>query len=52
MGEENMLQREKELLAIAFDKLSAIQSLTILQEDVRERLGVISFYIEGIHYNL
>lgn len=52
MGEENMLQREKELLAIAFERLSSIQGLMILQEDVRERLGVISFYIEGIHYNL
>lgn len=52
MGVENIEKREKELLEIAFNKLSKIPKLKILAENVKNRLGVISFYIEDIHYNL
>ena len=52
MGVENIRNREKELLAIAFHGLDEIPGLHILANNVRDRLGVISFFVEGIHYNL
>lgn len=52
MGVENIERREKELLAKAFKGLDEIQGLNILADNVRDRLGVISFYVENIHYNL
>ncbi len=45
-------QREKELIGIAFRELSRIEGLHILAQDIRERLGVFSFYTDGIHHNL
>ncbi len=52
MGIENMKQREKELLKLAFNGLDKIEGLHILADNVRDRLGIISFYVENIHYNL
>lgn len=52
MGIENIHKREKELLKKAFAGLDAIEGVKILANNVRDRLGVISFYVEGIHYNL
>ncbi|WP_347838573.1 aminotransferase class V-fold PLP-dependent enzyme [uncultured Draconibacterium sp.] len=52
MGIENIRKREEELLERAFNGLDEIQGLNILADNVRKRLGVISFYVEGIHYNL
>jgi selenocysteine lyase/cysteine desulfurase len=44
--------REDELVRAAFDNLSEIEGLHILAENIKERLGVFSFYIENIHHNL
>jgi selenocysteine lyase/cysteine desulfurase len=52
MGSTNMKRREEELLKKAFPGLDKIPGLKILANNVRDRLGVISFYIDGIHYNL
>ena len=52
MGTDNMRKREDELLEIAFSELRKIPNLRILADNVEERLGVISFYIEGIHFNM
>lgn len=52
MGVENIKMREEELLERAFKGLDEIEGLKILADNVRDRLGVISFYIENIHYNL
>ena len=52
MGVQNILQREKQLVKIAFDGLRKIPGLHILADNVEERLGAISFYIDNIHYNL
>ena len=43
---------KEELLELAFKGLDEIPGLKILANNIRDRLGVISFYIEGIHYNL
>lgn len=52
MGTENIKIREEQLVKLAFDRLPSVQGLHILAENIKERLGVISFYITGIHYNL
>jgi selenocysteine lyase/cysteine desulfurase len=52
MGVGNMMAREKELLAILWDKLCKIDNLHILAGNIKERLAIISFYIDGLHYNL
>ncbi|WP_457616464.1 aminotransferase class V-fold PLP-dependent enzyme [Lutibacter sp.] len=52
MGVENILAREHEINTIIFDKLSKIKNLTILAAQHTDRLGVFSFYIEDVHFNL
>lgn len=52
MGVEEMHHRENQLLSIAFKGLAAIPGLHILAGQVTDRLGVLSFYAEGLHYNL
>ncbi len=52
IGVDNILQREHELLEIAFSRFEKIPSLHILAQESKNRLGVISFYVEDIHYNL
>jgi selenocysteine lyase/cysteine desulfurase len=45
-------QREDELIGLTFKGLSEIDGLHILAGDIRERLGVFSFYVDNIHHNL
>jgi selenocysteine lyase/cysteine desulfurase len=52
MGVKNILERDKELLTIAFSGLPEIPGVKILAENVRDRIGVISFYHPEIHFNL
>ena len=52
MGTENIRLREEDLIKIAFRELTAIKGLHILAENIKDRLGVFSFYIDGIHHNL
>jgi selenocysteine lyase/cysteine desulfurase len=52
MGVENMLQREHELLDIIFKKLNGVPNLKILAPQTTDRLTVISFYIDDLHFNL
>ncbi|HDJ32778.1 MAG TPA: aminotransferase class V-fold PLP-dependent enzyme [Bacteroidetes bacterium] len=52
MGVDKMLAREKVLVSKAMTGLRHIPGIHILADDVEERLGVISFYHEDIHYNL
>jgi selenocysteine lyase/cysteine desulfurase len=52
MGVENIRNREEELIKIAFGELRKIPLLHILADNVENRLGAISFYVDNIHYNL
>lgn len=52
MDPAKILAREEELLHRCFAGLRRIPRLHVLAGDVTDRLGVISFYIEDIHYNL
>ncbi len=52
MGVENIIAREHELLHIIWPGLQRLPNLHLLADNVSDRLGVISFYIENLHYNL
>jgi selenocysteine lyase/cysteine desulfurase len=52
MGTDNIHKREKELVNLAFDRLLNIKGVNILAENIRDRIGAISFYVENLHYNL
>ncbi len=52
MGIENIENREKELIPRAFKGLKAIPSVRILADNVIDRIGALSFYIENVHFNL
>lgn len=51
IGVEQIEQREHELLALAYERLNAIPGLHILAPGKDNRLGVFSFYVDGLHYN-
>lgn len=52
MGTQQICKREEQLLNKAFDGLLKIPGIHILADTVRDRIGIISFYIENLHYNL
>ena len=52
MGIANIEKREKELVNIAFAGLEKIEELHILANNIHNRLGIISFYIDNLHFNL
>lgn len=52
MGVDNILQREHEILEIIWPRLAKLSNLRVLADQHKNRLGVISFYIEGLHFNL
>lgn len=52
MGVENILKREHEIVNLVFNQLKPISNLNILAEEHQDRLGVISFYIDDLHFNL
>jgi len=52
MGTKKIHERENELIELTFRELSGIENLHILADNIRERLGVFSFYVDNIHHNL
>ena len=52
IGTENIQIREHQLVNRAFDKLQKIPGLHILANNAKKRLGIISLYIDNIHFNL
>ena len=52
MGVKNMLDREHEMLEQIWNRFEKISNLHILAPNIKDRLGVISFYIDKLHYNL
>jgi selenocysteine lyase/cysteine desulfurase len=47
-----MREREEQLVALAFKELCCIPGVHILADNQRKRLGIISLFIEGIHFNM
>jgi selenocysteine lyase/cysteine desulfurase len=52
MGVENIIAREEELLKFALRRFREIPRIHLLANNIEDRLGIISFYVEGIHFNL
>lgn len=52
MGVSNILEREHQLVKTVFDALTPVENINILAGQHQDRLGVISFYIDDLHYNL
>jgi len=52
MGTANIMRREEELLDTVWSRLGPIENLHILAAEHKHRLGVVSFYIDGLHYNI
>jgi selenocysteine lyase/cysteine desulfurase len=52
MGVKNILDREHEIHKIVWEKLSGLKNLHVLASNFTNRLGVYSFYIDNLHFNL
>ncbi len=52
MGVENILKREEAIIEKVFARLNNIENLHILAGNLTHRVGAISFYIDGLHFNL
>jgi selenocysteine lyase/cysteine desulfurase len=52
MGEEALRARERELVRLLLDGLDGLPGIRILDGQVRERLGIVSFYPEDVHFPL
>ncbi len=52
MGVTNIAAREKEILDIMWPRLEQIPNLQLLADNHKDRLGILSFYIDGLHFNL
>ncbi|NRT12130.1 aminotransferase class V-fold PLP-dependent enzyme [Flavobacterium sp. 14A] len=52
MGIDNMLDREHEIVDYVFESLGLVPNIKILAAQHKDRLGVISFYIDDLHFNM
>lgn len=52
MGIAHILKREHKLVDMVFKALTSEENIHILAGEHQDRLGVISFYIDDLHYNL
>ncbi|MDB2674961.1 aminotransferase class V-fold PLP-dependent enzyme [Flavobacteriales bacterium] len=52
MGVENIKKRDNQIIDLVWDELKSIKSLNLLAGNIKNRLPIFSFSIEGLHYNL
>lgn len=52
MGVSNIIEREHQINQKVFDALEPIENLTILAGEHKDRLGIFSFFIDDLHFNL
>lgn len=52
IGVQKMMDREKEMMNHIWEPLNAIPNFHILEAHNKNRLCIISFYIDDLHYNL
>ena len=52
MGVDCLQAREQELLHCLFKEIRAVPGVHILADHIERRLGIVSFYVDNIHYNL
>ncbi len=47
-----MIKRDKEMANLLLHELSQISSIHLLDGHIKDRLGIVSFYVEDIHHQL
>ena len=52
MDVSKMQQREEQLVHYFFERMTQMPGVHILAGNIRKRIGAISFYMDGAHYNL
>jgi selenocysteine lyase/cysteine desulfurase len=52
MGVQNILDREHEIHKIVWQKFLQLKNTHVLASNFSKRLGVYSFYIDDLHFNL
>ncbi len=52
MGTDKIKAREDEINEMIFKTLESIQNLKVLAADHKNRLGIFSFYVENVHFNM
>ncbi|MFK5890750.1 MAG: aminotransferase class V-fold PLP-dependent enzyme [Flavobacteriaceae bacterium] len=52
MGVAKILEREHELNSYIFKQLESIENLHLLAGQHHDRLGIFSFYVDDVHFNL
>ncbi|MBU3183095.1 aminotransferase class V-fold PLP-dependent enzyme [Clostridium psychrophilum] len=52
MNVKHMSNRSTKIMKMVFKRLNNINNLHILAGNIKERLGIFSFYIDNVHYNL
>ena len=52
MGVDNIHQREQELLEVLWGELEVVPNLHILADAHRDRLGIVSFYVDDLHHHI
>ena len=52
MGVDNIMKREHELHEIIWDRLTSIENVHVLADNISDRLNIYSFYIDDLHFNL
>ena len=52
MGTDKIHDREEEINAKLFNCLESIENITVLAPTHKQRLGIFSFYVTDVHFNL
>jgi len=52
MGSARMREREAEMVGRLMDRLTSVRGIEVLAARQRKRLGVVSFVVKGMHYDV
>ncbi len=52
MGVDKIQKREEEINTVLFEALESMPNIKILAPNIKNRLGIFSFYIPNVHFNL
>jgi len=52
MGTKNIRAREHQLMKIVFERFPKIKGMNLLADNVQDRVGAVSFFLDDVHFNL
>lgn len=52
MGVDNILARESDIIDYVMSALDKNDRVVMLEENIKNRLAIVSFYVPGVHHNL